>query len=509
MKKYKTTIALMLLILLSTEACKKFLTVIPKDSLTGNNFYRNKEDVEANIANMYSTFFNKINESWVIGSIGEARSGEIHASTDSYYYTASRVVEVLGKNDMLSVVNESANWKDNNYVNITKWDNYYQVIQSANILISKLNEGIETLTEKETKRYLAEATFIRCFTYFWMVRIYGDVVYYTDPYYASASPREDMITVINKCLADLESQKDNIDWNLGDPALKGARASRGSLVALLMHMNMWNAGFDKVNANSYYQKVANLGTELVNSGQYKLLPMTIEGWGQVIKGRSDESLFEFYRSINYNDSNNNIAPFAEFFLRWPYKFPRIDEQVSKAYYSADYMKKIFPVDIDDKRKDLWFEDMLSDDGEFVAKKFAYNVYASGNENKNPDNTFLIFRYADAILLWAEALAQQNNISQALSAINMIRERAGAPLYTEKDGTELPNYIFLERERELFGEGLRWFDLVRTKRVLSSEWVSHTLSSDQFNRRAWTWPIHRNALNNNPSLSLNEYWQSAN
>lgn len=499
----KIGLALLLLVLVS--ACSEYLNVQPKDRLTGNNFYRTKEDVEANIANMYSTFFEKINESWIIGAIGEARTGEIMASVGGNNSNVRRVVEVLGRNELLQAIYSAPYADYYNYNRVTDWTGYYRVIQSANILIDKLHEGIETLSSSDTERYLAEATFIRCFTYFWMVRLYGDVVYYTDPYQSDPLPREDMVSVLNKCIADLEPHKDRIVWTFTDAAQRGARASRGSIVALLMHMNMWNAGFDPSRSSAYYQKVAALGQELVNSGAYRLYPMDDEGWRIVSKGRSEESLFEFYRSINYGDNVAALAPFGDHFLRWPYKFPRFTNQLSHCYFLSTYMQRLFPANDADKRRDIWFEDMLSNNGQFVARKFGLNVYASGNEDRNPDNTFFIFRYADAILLWAEALANLGEDGRAAEAANIVRERAGASLYTGLTGTVLKDAIFMERCRELFGEGHRYFDLVRTRRILNGTWVTRPLNQDQFTRRAWTWPISSNALVNNPYMVLNEYW----
>lgn len=498
-------IGLLLVLLMSTSACKDYLNVQPLDRLTGNNFYQTKEDVEANIANMYSTFFDKINESWVIGAIGEARTGEIIATPGGNNYPVRRVVEVLGRNELLTAINTAPYADYYNYRRITDWSGYYRVIQSANILIDKLTEGIPALGESDTRRYLAEATFIRCFTYFWMVRLYGDVVYYTQAYQADPLPREDMVSVLNKCIADLEPHKETVPWEFSDAAQRGARASKGSIVALLMHMNMWNAGFDQANSTAYYQKVATLGQELISSGAYRLLPMDDDGWAAVTKGRSEESLFEFYRSINYGDNVSNLAPFGDHFLRWPYKFPRFNNQISHCYYTSTYMQELFPASDADKRKDIWFEDMLADNGQFVARKFGLNVYASGNEDENPDNTFLIFRYADGILLRAEALANLEQDGQAMEALNIVRTRAGASLYTGIGGTILKDAIFMERCRELFGEGHRYFDLVRTRRIMSAAWALRPLNQDQFTRKAWTWPISNNALVNNPYMVLNEYW----
>lgn len=503
--KYKfQTICLGLLISSAGISCKNYLTVEPIDRLTGNNYYKTVEDVESNLAFTYSKFFEKINETWVMGAIGEARSGEIFVAPTANNLAARRVIEVLGKNDIMEAINNGTySWYNINA--ITDWTKYYQVIQSVNILLDKLEEGIPALSSAETTRYIAEAKFIRSFTYFWMVRLYGDVVYYTDAYHAKSQGRENMVTVLNNCIAELLPEKNNLPWVYNDASMRGARPGRGAIVALLMHMNMWNASFDQNNKTAYYSAAAELGKELIDSREHKLvLPFTDQNWAVVTKGRSEESLFEFYRSINYGDDVAALAPFWDHFLRWPYKFPRYTNQVSHCYFISTYMNQIFPEDVADKRREMWFEDITSDDGQFVLRKFGTNVYASGNEDKNPDNTFSIFRYSDAILLYAEACAELGRTEAAIGALNMVRNRAEATPYSGGDAG-LKDFIFMERCRELIGEGHRYFDLVRTRRIMSPEWTMSPLSLDQYNRGGWTWPINRSALNYNPDMKLNEYW----
>ncbi len=500
-----SVIGLSLAFLFSIQACKDYLNIEPIDRLTGNNFYLSKKDVESNLAFIYARFFEKINETWVMGAIGEARSGEIFVSEGANSYNSRKVIEVLGKNNILEAMyNPNYDWYK--IREITKWDKYYEVIQSVNILISKLEEGIPGVTGSDQDRYMAEAKFIRSFTYFWMVRLYGDVPYYTEAYHTEPMPREKMVTVLNNCIADLSPQKDLMPWSLNDPGLRGARPAKGAIIALLMHMNMWNASFDPGNKQKYYTEAVNLGKQLIDSKQHKLVaPFTDQNWAIVTKGRSEESLFEFYKSINYGDNVEALAPFWDHFLRWPYKFPRFTNQLSHCYFISTYMNQIFPESDADKRREMWFEDITSDNGQFVLRKFGTNVYASGNEDKNPDNTFSIFRYADAILLYAEACAELGRDQEATTAVNMVRDRAQASRYNGGGGADLKNFIFLERERELIGEGIRYFDLIRTRRIMSAEWTMSPLTLDQYNRGGWTWPIDASALNNNPYMQLNQYW----
>jgi len=502
MKKH-TFYIMLLLGSLVAPGCKKFLDIQPIDKLSGNNFYQSKEDVVANIYDLSRKLFNKVNETHFIGATGEYRSGEVLSEPQADNGPARAYVAVLGRNDLLTLLSGNRPWDFYNFWKITEWTEYYQVIQGANILLDKLEKGIPGLSETEKKQFEGEAAFARSLAYFFMVRLYGDVPYFTDAFHSTALPREKMVTVINNCIADLTKYKENLPWSYSDPALKGVRASRGSIIALLMNMNMWNAGFDKSKAEQYYDETATLGKELVNSGAYRLLPLS--EWATVVKGRSDESLFEFYRSVNYGDNNEAISPVSDMFLHYPYKRPEYTHRISFAYFRAEYMQKLY-LGSADRRATVWFdENIYADNGKFMMLKFAQNTYASGDEDKNPDNTFMIFRYAGEILLCAEALAELGRDDEAISMVNMVRDRAEASRYTGAGGQDLKDFIFLERSRELMGEGHHYFDLVRTHRILSSTWTYNVLTLDKFNRGAWTWPISRSALNNNPYMTLNDYW----
>ena len=127
------------------------------------------------------------------------------------------------------------------------------------------------------------------------------------------------------------------------------------------------------------------------------------------------------------------------------------------------------------------------------------------EDYNPDDNQIVFRYADAILLRAEALAELGRDAQAREIVNVVRERAQADLAVTEVGDELKDFIWWERTRELMGEGHFFYDLVRTRKVVNSKYTMAPINVDAFNRGAWTWPIHPDALNNNPYMTLNTYW----
>ncbi len=499
-------------ILLSISSCNKFLDVQPIDRLTGNNFYKSSDDVEASIGDFSRKLYEKITETQFMGATGEYRSGEVLSdplvrgnptrTPQNIFY-----IDKLGKNKIIDVLNNPDNlWGHYNFGSITDWRRFYEVIQGSSILIEKLDAGVPGVTETMKSQYIGEATFIRCFAYFIMVRLYGDVPYYTDAFHIEPLPRESMVSVMNKCIADLESRKNGMVWAFSEPAFRGVRATRSSAIALLMNMNMWNAGFDLANSSKYNQATVLLGKELVaNESQHNNRLLPIEQWSTVVGGRSDESLFEFYQSVNYGVSTNIYAPISQMFLHYPYKSPFYDWERSSAYYKASYMETIYPQDVADSRKNIWLVEPYADNGLFnFAKLSGVNVNAGGIGSANPDNSYIFFRYADALLMYAEALANEGNDIDALKMLNRVRLRAHAPAF-EGAGAELKDFIFLERSRELIGEGVHYFDLIRTRRILSVTWTSNPLTADQFARGGWTWPISNNAIRNNPYITLTDYW----
>lgn len=522
-------IIICLLVVLGTSqfSCKKFLDITPINQLTGNNFYKSADDIESNITDMYGTLFQKYTSTNTAGATGEFRSGEVIVADEAegWRFQISqlgghnrRAPRARGTLDKLiippaSTINDrtlrDAQGDFYQFQTLRFWGPYYQVIQSANLLISKLEEGIPALNAAQTARYIAEGKFIRNYCYFTMVRLYGDVVYYTQAYQKDALPRENMVSVIKKCIADLKTAKDGLPWTFTDPTQRGVRASRGAVIGLLMNMEMWNAGFDPANKNTYYEETVALGEELKNSNAFRLLPLT--EWNTVSRGRSEESLFELFATLNYVGYNSVLryAPVGESFIHFPYRLPEYDYRFSRAIFTEEYMRKLYP-DEGDGRLAAWFSAPFDNNSEtFQLRKFAGNTVIDSSDPlniANPDNSYLIFRYADAILLRAEALAELEQTERAGAALNEVRDMRLAILYPNgKNDDNLKDAIFWERAKELMGEGSHYFDLVRTKRVLNRAYTDNPLTPDKFSRGAWTWPIDPSARVNNRFMELNNYW----
>ncbi|MFT3903629.1 MAG: RagB/SusD family nutrient uptake outer membrane protein [Niabella sp.] len=496
--------------------CQKFLSVDPPSNLSGNNFWRNKDDVEGFVNGLYSLFRAAVFRSDMTKGPGDdefpffAWSGDMRGAPikrNPGAYSERRYFELLANNSIKTLVNGGAGAGYNDLFNVkrfTQWDRFFKTIASANIAISVI-PGISdpSLSESDKKRYIGEAVFIRNISYFFMVRMWGDVPYYTEPYFTGALKRENKVTVLKNILADMETAKANLPWTYTNPANVAVRSMKGSAIALMMHVNMWLACFDATNKGLYYDNVDKLGKELdQNGGVYGLLPLTRTK--EIFKGRTKEGLFEIPQNVNYGETFGWSA-FSDNVLYAPFK----NYQIKNSYisYQADFMEEIFPMDQADNRKSVWYkEDQLYSEGDkFMMLKFA-NVYANDQaEDVNPDDNQTVFRLPDAYLLHAEALAELGRDDEAKAKLNLVRARAGAPNVTTT-GDELKDDIFYERCRELMGEGQYWYDVVRTRRVMNPGYkFGYHCTVDQFNAGAWTWPIDPDNRINNPGITLNTYW----
>jgi hypothetical protein len=502
-----------MLMLATGTGCKKYLSLDPPNDLSGNNFWRNRADVEAFTNGNYELLRKAVTRgNLTVGAgidefpffifSGDFRGAPVRYGSNIWGRT---YILNLAANNLRTMFNSQDAWFGIwNMPRFRQWDRFYRVIASANIAYDRV-DGVQdpNLTEEMKKAYKAEAVFLRNFCYFLLVRQYGDVPYYVEPYFAGPLKRENMVSVLRKCRDDLSAVVNDLPWTYNDPVYVAVRAMRGSAIALLMHINMWLASFDQTNSTLYYEDVDRLGDQirLENNGAYELLPL--ERTGEIFKGRSKEGLFEIPQNKNYNESFgwSTYYDHVKYDDRQPNNYPYIS-------YDPGFMEEVFPMGLPDKRARLWFREatIYAGDARFRMNKFLISTDPAALDGFGFDASQTVFRYSDAILLQAEALAELGRADKAREVVNIIRTRAEAQPINSV-GTELRHDIFMERCRELMGEGHYWYDVVRTRRIIDNEYrFGYKCTVEQYRAGCWTWPIDPSALVNNPGMTLNAYWQ---
>ncbi len=500
------------------SGCKKFLNVDSLDSLSGNNFWKTRQDMESFTREVYRLFREGVAIRSGLIMVGDLRCMPVGPGA----YPPRGDFSLLANNQIKTLVttkreqnNVDTYWQLHGaWDYIGDWSPIYKVVQSANILFDKapsVKASDASITDAMVKRYQAEAVFMRCVSYFFMIRLFGDVPYYTDAYNDAPLPRTRDVEVAKACLAELEAYKEYLPWTPDDPANRAVRAMRGSALALEMYFNMWLAGIDPTNAKSYYEETDRLGDELRSSGAYRLLPLS--DIALVFAGRSEEGLFEVPQNVNYGDVLGNIRrTFTGAVLHYPYIQLNENSSKSELTYTNGYLKKLYPDDVTDGRKTKWFDkNIYNEDGTMQCFKFFNLALGENNTTASLSNYFIIFRYAGTLLLQAEALANlDKGSSKAKTLLNEVRTRAGADAFIGGNAgadveNELGDAIFWEERRELIGEGHAYYDMVRTRKVYDPKYCDRPILYGNFVRGAWTWPINAKALVNNPYMTLNTYW----
>jgi hypothetical protein len=489
---------LVVVLLFITPGCKKFLNVTPIDALSGNNFWKTKTDVEGFTNGIYTRLRDKLGDGPFLPALemrGNFVLGTVGSGTTTTDYNN------LIANNLKQITSGAFN-------NMQNWKVWYDIIAASNIMYQEVDKvSSSQLSDTERKNYKAEAVFLRNLSYMFICKLFGDAIYYTDAYHSQSLARTDQVTVLKKCIADMDAVKNDLPVAISDPSKIGLRPTRGSAIALLMHLNMWAATWDNTDKKPYYTAVITLANELATYTNYQLLPITTENTKRIFKGRSPENLFSILQDFNYGETFAQSALYGSFFAHYPY-YGKPTLVTSSMYYKKDYIIKLFPAGVPDARLATWFENYDSGNNTFQFKKYINN-YATGtgsNLTINSDDSAIIFRLPDMILLAAQAAAELDNDSQARDFANQVRVMAGAPLLITS-GEDLKKDLYFERCRELIGEGQFFFDAVRTRRILDADYSSNPILVTDFNSGAWTWPLTISSTERlaNPKLVGNNFW----
>lgn len=466
--QYINKYAIGLAVLFLFSACD-FLKQEPISYLTAGSFWKSQTDAEVGVAAIYSSMSAAV-------SPGMWDWGELRA--DSY---VPHEKEAYDQGELIynNILNDNQ---------ATLWTKLYQVIGQANSAIKYIPKI--TMTPSVKNNLLAEAYSLRAWAYFYAVRVWGDVPLYTEPVeeigpgmYHARTDKDYILE--NVVLIDLEKAYLLVDKT----STKRTRMNVASICALLMDVNAWMYRYDKV-VSIMKERVSNLKVtdwELITT-----TPTTFKSeWrGMFIEDPvipvSREVLFKMSYQVLGNGINNAASYFAS--------------SQPKMWLSNYVLTSLYnPADL--RTGTTQWESVDSQHSKFNRKFWKENTTFSGTNGRDVD--LVLYRYADIVLLYAEALAMTDNFSEAVFQLNRITIRAGnAPYFTADfvNQDELIDAILLERHREFLGEGKRWFDLVRCKRLNLLEARSQVVIQPT----QIYFPIHRDHINQNPLLEQNPY-----
>ena len=469
-------------------ACSDMLTEQPRDRITTDAFFKTAADAKAALAATYRPLSTQslwgINLQWpLMAATDESRVGpeeenpNIVALTQLAWTTTNPYI--AGSNSAGGA-----------------WGGLYQMITRANLVLARVPDI--TMDETQKSQMLAEAKFLRALGYFYLVRLYGDVPLVLTPEdQAALGPRTPQADVFAQIVQDATEAEAVLpqSWGASD---KG-RATQGAAEALLAEQYLWRG--DWANAALFAKKI-------IDSGVYSLVPNYIDAFLPGSQNRSEEifaaqsssvtgapaidiAAWEYPRNMNPNANGGwgTWQPLQSFIDSYP---------------AGDYRQEV-----------SFFTSGIDPSGNIVTFLPHVYKYRPTARPGQQDVNWPIYRYADVLLMYAEALNEQGQTPEAIGYVNMVRARArnGTGAENRAAPADLPTglsqadaraAIFDERKWELAFEGKRWFDLVRQGFTVfqTAEATDPTVIPENIQPTRMVWPIPQVQIDLNPQLTQN-------
>lgn len=487
--KLKYNLIAIALLGFSFSSCSDFLEQNPQTDLSENDFYKTADDILSAVNGVYSSLQEgDIYGNWYV-------FGEIPSDNTRNQLSGS----VTTQNEFDQFYIDTQNSMIANF-----WKAAYKVINRTNTVLGRI-DGIEINTEL-ANRYKLECKFIRALMYFNLVRVYGDVplvlkeISISESYDILREPKEN---VYNQIIADLKEAQ---DLPVSYSTAEDGRATQGAAKALLANVYM---------TLHKYAEAETFLAEIINSGRYSLLENTpgslnIDGYKNVfspVNHNSKEGIFEIqFLKGGYGEGSNyanNFAPensgtnVVAVGGTGGNNIPEMD--IYNAYEEGD-LRRDFSMSLGyyDNRKN----------NEWVESRYVCKFMDVPYQNNDASNNYPVIRYADVILMYAEALNQNGKTAEACKYLNMTRRRGFGYQTTETSPVDLQTTdkaqfaLMVEQERrvELAFENHRWFDLIRTGRAVE------VMRSKGFslNETNLICPIPQKQIDVNPKLTQNDY-----
>lgn len=547
-----TRFILLLTAAFTMQGCSKFLESYPKNNLSTGTFFNTEEDFTNAVNGIYDAcqdgralgFFPMMDMATPFALSGVNRFGQFHNG----------------------LINLTAGYE----MSQTFWTSYYRIVFRANLVLEHVDNPAAQISDKLRNRVKGEALFLRSLGYFYLSNLFGDVplILKTQKYEELQQPRNPKAEVVKRIEDDLKEAVTllpSVTEYRADKKLLG-RASRGSAKALLGKLLV----FEK-----RWAEAETVLKGLIDNNEYSLEPVFSDlFWPEKENGL--ESIFEIQFSdlagegnsivrfcapaiasgisasgFNYINPTEYYSDKFETLKGYPVQSTFVKRELEGAafrrfynYVSADpAYNAAKPYEQRDPRLKwtLWYENTPYI-AEFQARsgqsgityKPGYAIETNHNTVKyivgkldktgtdSPQN-LVVLRYADVLLLYAEALLEQNKLADAVTYINKVRKRTSVnmPIVAEvetaqgktisTDQANLRKYLQDERYRELaFEWGHVYFDMVRWD-VLADEMVKYWTAGKEgginpaltsYSKNYYKWPVPAEEIARNPKLEQN-------
>ncbi|MBW3627675.1 MAG: RagB/SusD family nutrient uptake outer membrane protein [Gemmatimonadetes bacterium] len=492
-----THIACLVVLATLQVACGDLLTETPRSTVVVETFYKTEADARAAIVAAYQPF--------TTGNLfGTALQWGLNAGTDD-----ARVGQEEENPVIISLSRMNYDSRISFFAN--SWRGLYLVIGRANIVLEKV--PAINMDEAAKQSILGEAKFLRALSYHYLVRLWGDVPLVRTP--------EEQLTVGTRApKAEVYAQiiKDAQEAAAALPATRDAgnrgRATKTSAQALLAEVYLWRSTRESSNE---WAAAAAAAKQIIDSGAHRLTPTFIDAFLPGSQNRPEE-VFAIQASAATGASQISIAV-------WTYPRQLLPNQAGgwATYTPLPWFMNSYPagdvrgqtgsqVGLPGQNGVGFFTSGRLLNGTVVNFEPRIYKFRPSTRPGPQDANWPIFRYADVLLMYAEAVNELGRPDEAIQYVNMVRARArnGTGSENRAQPASLPvtnqaatrEAIFQERHWELAFEGKRWFDLVRrgSGYFLASLRRDPTATDADVNDMLW--PIPETERGVSPGLTQN-------
>lgn len=451
-------------------ACQPNLDISPRGYSASSSYYKTAADAEAAVTGAYSILQAIYRNETILAPNVSATDDGIPFLTGG----ADRIA--LWKYGVVST----------NLYTADIWRSCYVAIQYSNIVVDRV-PGI-AMDENLKKQYVAEAKFLRALHYLNLVRFYGEV-----PLVIKETTSLNGINVAKSSVDDVYNQIEN---DLKDaetvlpktyPSASQGRATQGAVKALLAKAYLTRAGND--SGSRYWALAAAKAKEVIDSGTYDLWDNYADVFD--LKNRcGKESIFEvlYITDVAGNHFTTGYAPRgAPIVPNNGFGICRVSKDLFERYSDNDQRKGVsFLTSYVHPTSGQRIELSVDSPDPTIAVSFWKLADPTNKVALQGGKSFPYMRYSEVLLIYAEALNEAEGAPSlaAYSALNKVRKRAGLEPLSGLSKASFKDSVLEERRLELCFEAHRWFDLVRTGRLLNA-----IKSDNSFNRSATIQPFH--------------------
>lgn len=445
MSKFKYA-SLAIVLLFTFSSCNDWLYLEPADGVITEEYWQSESDLFAGVMGTYASMLGGGSGNYSVPQL-MFLWGEMRADFLSGYQNTPNDYTLIFQGDI----------KPNN--SLANWGSFYTTINYCNTVLDK-GPGILDLdasfSQEELDQYRAEVLTIRALMYFYLTRMYRDVPIVTK---ASTSdlqdftiPKSSAEEVWAQIEADLLEAEKYIpfSYNKGKQEDKG-RVTAYTVYSILADFYLWTEQYAK--SEEYCDKI-------INSGKYWMVEGDMDWFYNLYEAEnSSESIFELQFDID--------IPNPLFSMCITNRNYRANPDVMEIFWPTDEL--LIHADSADLRSDRG--SYVSSLNYMIWKSYGKTRYATrSNSALETDYNWIVYRYADILLMKAENMAAQMTsydevkAAEILGYIQQVRERANASYLTDEGDPGSRNgllyYILNERAREFAFEGKRWFDILR-------------------------------------------------